>query len=203
MANKLCSRCKVRKPLADFSPDRRAPSGRQPACKACHAARAKELRMRDPEGHRKRQREYYAEHRERIREKAAEYRDADRFKYRSAARQSYRRRREKHIAWVNANRKANPERLREWARGWQATRRAAKAGGATAAETRAWAKSQPKVCYWCGAKCARSYHIDHYQPLSSGGAHEIGNLVIACPPCNLSKAAKDPLDFAREVGRLL
>lgn len=34
------------------------------------------------------------------------------------------------------------------------------------------------------------FHLDHVQPFSRGGATDIGNLVVACKPCNLSKRAK-------------
>ena len=64
-----------------------------------------------------------------------------------------------------------------------------------------WACRQEKVCFWCGVDCEKSYHMDHYYPLSRGGKHAVGNLVISCPTCNHRKHAKDPEEFAREVAR--
>lgn len=59
MAEKQCSRCAELKPFAEFSPDKRAKDGLQPACKACNRA-AKQARYRaDPGAARKRQRDYY------------------------------------------------------------------------------------------------------------------------------------------------
>lgn len=203
MAVKPCSRCKIEKPLEDFSPDRRAASGRQPACKECHRAQVTARRATDPETHRASLRASYHRHGDRRRAEAAEWRDANRDAYRAAARASYRRRKEKHIATVTKNRRDNPERLRAWARAWRARRKDRIRGGATPAETRAWMNEQRKICYWCGRGCKGDFHIDHYEPLSRGGRHALDNLVIACAPCNLRKNAKDPFDFAREVGRLL
>jgi 5-methylcytosine-specific restriction endonuclease McrA len=104
----------------------------------------------------------------------------------------------KSAAW----RKANPEKRTAIIRGYAAKRRTQVKSGVSTVALAAWCAAQRKVCYWCGAKCPKGYHVDHYVPLSKGGRHDLHNLVIACGPCNLRKNAKDPLDFAREVGRL-
>lgn len=65
-------------------------------------------------------------------------------------------------------------------------------------------KNNSKKCYWCGCNLKNvKYHIDHYTPLSKGGEHTLSNLVISCDKCNLKKNAKDPLEFANSIGRLL
>lgn len=100
--------------------------------------------------------------------------------------------------WV----KANPEKRRAIMFSYTARRRAQEKQGDSTAAIRQWIKSAKKVCYWCEAKCSRGYHVDHYQPLSKGGKHEISNLVIACAKCNLKKNARDPFKFAAMMGRL-
>lgn len=62
-----------------------------------------------------------------------------------------------------------------------------------------------KVCYWCNCKINKTtkIHIDHYIPLSKGGEHTISNLVVSCATCNQKKQAKDPINFANSIGRLL
>ena len=61
-----------------------------------------------------------------------------------------------------------------------------------------------KVCYWCNISLKKvKVHIDHYVPLSKGGSHTLSNLVVSCPKCNQTKSAKDPLDFAQSLGKLL
>jgi 5-methylcytosine-specific restriction endonuclease McrA len=40
-------------------------------------------------------------------------------------------------------------------------------------------------CFYCGSK--DSLTIDHVIPIARGGRHSIGNIVIACKPCNSQK----------------
>ncbi|MBR8182106.1 HNH endonuclease [Burkholderia ambifaria] len=101
-------------------------------------------------------------------------------------------------AWT----KANPDKRAAITFSYDGRRRSQKEQGDSTAAIREWVKATKKVCYWCSAKCADDYHVDHYQPLSKGGEHRISNLVIACPTCNLRKNAKDPLEFAASMGRL-
>jgi 5-methylcytosine-specific restriction endonuclease McrA len=44
-------------------------------------------------------------------------------------------------------------------------------------------------CAYCGVKPTQ-LHRDHVVPLARGGRHSIGNLLPACPRCNLSKKTK-------------
>ncbi|RQR87712.1 HNH endonuclease [Burkholderia sp. Bp9010] len=110
--------------------------------------------------------------------------------------------RDLHIAQSRAWVKRNPERRRAISQAYNARRRQIEKGGDSTFAIFAWKQAAAKICYWCGAKCGRKYHVDHYNPLSKGGKHEVSNLVIACPTCNLRKSAKDPLEFAASIGRL-
>lgn len=54
-----------------------------------------------------------------------------------------------------------------------------------------WRGKKRVRCYWCGGSFSgSSCHTDHVVALALGGAHEIGNLVVSCLPCNHSKNAK-------------
>jgi 5-methylcytosine-specific restriction endonuclease McrA len=99
--------------------------------------------------------------------------------------------------------KANPLRRSTITHSYDARRRAITAEGDATTVIHKWITQQKKECYWCGVKCKQKFHIDHYQPLSKEGRHEISNLVVSCPSCNLKKNAKDPFVFAqKEFGRL-
>lgn len=132
-------------------------------------------------------RQYYRSNVERIRVRSRAY-----------AKRNHKRVLEKAKEWARANR----EKRRAIADNYKHRRRAWTEGGVSTIKLYQWKRSQKKVCYWCNANCRSEYHVDHYVPLSRGGAHELDNLVIACPSCNHRKSAKDPLEFAAEVGRL-
>lgn len=41
----------------------------------------------------------------------------------------------------------------------------------------------------------RTATLDHVVPLARGGAHDPGNLVVACAPCNRLKSDLQPYEF--------
>lgn len=51
-------------------------------------------------------------------------------------------------------------------------------------------------CAYCDTQ-STALQMDHVVPLSRGGSHAIGNVVPACPPCNLSKNAKFLVEWKR------
>lgn len=59
-------------------------------------------------------------------------------------------------------------------------------------------------CAYCRIVLKSTFHVDHIVALAKGGSNDRRNLQILCgPKCNCAKGVKDPLDFARELGRLL
>lgn len=65
-------------------------------------------------------------------------------------------------------------------------------------------ETQNNKCYWCNTSIGElTASPDHYIPLAKGGKHSIDNIVLTCLSCNLSKNAKDPIQYANENGRLL
>lgn len=59
------------------------------------------------------------------------------------------------------------------------------------------------ICYWCNKKIKSTPHLDHYEPISKGGANTIDNIVLSCRKCNQSKGSKTPTEFAISIGKLL
>lgn len=77
-------------------------------------------------------------------------------------------------------------------------------GKHTAADLVAIFDSQGGRCAYCRDDLKKNKrHLDHIQPLVKGGSNSRENLQYLCRPCNLSKGAKDPVDFARSKGLLL
>jgi 5-methylcytosine-specific restriction endonuclease McrA len=103
------------------------------------------------------------------------------------------------LSWA----RSNPEKRRAISNAYKHRRRSIEKNGSSTVELMAWESAAKKDCYWCGKKGLDKYHVDHYYPLSKGGAHHVENLVISCPSCNLRKSAKDPIAWANENGRLL
>lgn len=96
----------------------------------------------------------------------------------------------------------NPEKVRIYKLNNKHKRRTIELKGISAAQLKCWVDRQEKNCYWCGIDCSKGFEVDHYYPLSRGGQHECSNLVIACPHCNRTKSNKDPLQFAKEIGKV-
>jgi hypothetical protein len=87
-------------------------------------------------------------------------------------------------------------------RAWSNTRRSAE-GKYTHADILRIGNAQKWRCHWCEKDTKHQYHVDHVIPLAKGGTHWPSNLVISCVPCNRSKNATDPIEFAQRLGRLL
>jgi membrane-bound lytic murein transglycosylase len=58
-------------------------------------------------------------------------------------------------------------------------------------------------CPNCKTKITKNYHVDHIMPLALGGSNWPENIQCLCPTCNMRKHAKDPIDWARENGKLI
>lgn len=99
-------------------------------------------------------------------------------------------------------RKNNPEKVKVMDRNKKARRKNA-IGKHTAKEIEELFSKQHGKCAICFISIHDQYHADHIEPLIRGGTNYIKNIQLCCPKCNLTKQAKNPLIFARELGRLL
>jgi 5-methylcytosine-specific restriction endonuclease McrA len=97
----------------------------------------------------------------------------------------------------------NPERARSASRRRKARLRGAE-GTHTLADIEEIAKAQRNRCAYCRADLRSTIrHEDHIRPISKGGSNRRSNIQLLCAPCNLSKHASDPIDYAQRIGRLL
>lgn len=57
------------------------------------------------------------------------------------------------------------------------------------------------VCPYCGnmLMSMQDKHLDHIQPICSGGEHKLYNVIVCCKSCNLRKHGRMPVEFAVRV----
>jgi 5-methylcytosine-specific restriction endonuclease McrA len=110
--------------------------------------------------------------------------------------------------WYLAAYKAHPERY--IARAAARRARIAEVGGSyTAADILAILKLQRHRCAYCSADLNKvRWEIDHVlpiqpQPGQKGGDNSRKNLQATCRPCNRRKNNKDPIAWAKELGKLI
>lgn len=227
---KRCSACEATKPTYDFYKASCCKDGLRGECKACVSSKqavynknnAEKISSKKKESYydndlaparQKKSAAYYQEHKDRIKRRSRErskIKAAQISEHRKANRASLR---SKTMAWRSLNR----DRVREASRSWyrknrdrlRPARKAAKAmrraaGTVDAGIVSFLMKFQLGKCPVCKTSLAgNNYHLDHIKPLAKGGTNHRTNLQLLCPPCNLSKSAKDPIDFMQSRGFLL
>lgn len=165
----------------------------------------------------KAQQKFRAANRERLNEKQRIARKKNLEKHAQRMRE-YRKRRPEVIAAIES-RRVRPEGFRDkfnaYRREWAAAnpekisehahKRAGKRLGRLPSGT---ISSIGNLQGWKCAVCAvdlkkTGHHKDHTIPLALGGEHAPHNIQLLCPTCNLSKGAKDPIEYMRSKGRLL
>ena len=156
--------------------------------KEMHLERGKEWRENNKERRKKTQRLHYIKNKNRISRYHAKW---------------YKENRDRVLRGQADYRKSNPEktRLRSAKR---RSREMSAEGTYAATDIQNLLTAQNHKCASCRCSLKKTgYHVDHIQPLAKGGTNWPDNLQILCPSCNLSKGAKDPVQWAQENGRLL
>lgn len=91
----------------------------------------------------------------------------------------------------------NPDRVRANRKRHAAMRRGAMRGFWVTEKDmlRLWHR-QGRACYWCREPLDYALaQQDHVIPVSRGGIHSIGNIVLACGGCNIRKSARLPIEW--------
>lgn len=206
-----------------FHRDSTKPDGLYPSCKACKSAQGKQYFIENREAILAGNRAWQSANPDRHRELIRRWQKANPDKVKESARRTRKKHRDKANAQSLAYRWNNIDRLREYDREYskknrerkradQARYRQAdpdryrayvinyqslkKNGGEkiTADDIRRLYQSQDGRCFWCSVVVNNTFHVDHVIPLSRGGLHCLGNLVVTCPSCNESKNAKIAYD---------
>ena len=102
-------------------------------------------------------------------------------------------------------REANPEKKQEYDR-LRRARKLGQLGTVTPGIKRKLWERQKRRC--AGPGCGKQIgwaaaFLDHYVSLKKGGLDDDANFQVLCGPCNSSKGARDPLEFAQSRGALL
>lgn len=145
---------------------------------------------------------YYRENRQRLLEKQARYDRSDR------GRENDRVRRARYRKTAHGRRRSavRTARYRATLRGVvvhrniQARRRARLRGAAIEPLPADWREQllgfQGGRCAYCHEALGDDAQMEHVIPLARGGPHTWENVVLACPPCNMTKWARTPEEWA-------
>lgn len=170
---RTCKKCATRKPIDAYGVDASATLGRRATCSAC-----RNFQMAG----------YYDLNADRIKSRVSQYRESRPEVVRESERARYARHREKRIELAVEHTHVRRARLRSVAADRGITHAALRDRDGT-------------VCRYCsremdfsrakrGEATGLRANIDHVIPVSKGGTHTWGNVVLACRDCNYSKGAK-------------
>ena len=177
---KVCTNCGEAKGQSSFFAHKTGRGGKHPWCPDCHAGYQLGYRAHN--------------HASLLAGKTLYYHTVTKLDLEGRKADALRRRR---------MRASDPEKWKPIGRQYQHERRSllrSVGGRYTPEEISEQLRRQKNRCFYCKEKITASvYTIDHVIPLSSRtrtSSNSIENLVLSCDPCNRSKGARDPMDFA-------
>ncbi len=198
---KICNKCKVEKSLEDFRVKKERGAYRtNSSCKECESKQKKEYYLNNrstiikrrkeaivtPEAKEKRKKylsKYYKENREERKEKSKKYYKGNREQLLKKA-SEYKKTKDGKISSRASNSKRRNASLDN------------DDGTITKHSLDILLQIQNNQCFYCKKDLSlltdREVHLDHYIPISKGGAHSITNVVWSCSSCNLQKNASIP-----------
>jgi 5-methylcytosine-specific restriction endonuclease McrA len=144
----------------------------------------------------------YPEMREVIVARCREWRSRNPEKFAQSTRSTRERTREEARRRTAIWQKANPDKVREHSNR-RRIRKLGAEGFHTVDDARSIRAKQKDKCAFCRVKLRGKGHLDHIRPLSRGGSDWPRNLQFLCAFCNRSKNARDPIEFAQSLGRLI
>ena len=195
---KRCYRCQTFQPLENFGSDKSRHDQKCPECKQCVRARSTAYAKANVEKRLASCKKYRDSYPDRVKQtqKNAYLKDKS---DQSAARHQWAKDNKETVLAAKAKYRASN---RQFLNAINATRRAAD-GNHTGNQIKSLLSSQKYQCACCKSSIEAGYHKDHITPLKLGGSNDILNIQLLCRTCNLSKGAKDPIQFMQEKGFLL
>lgn len=164
---KICSLCKVEKPLASFSPDKRESSGVQSRCKTCFAEIMRKRRAKNPEAHR--------------------------LAVSKSTKKNYSAKLERN----NIYRANNPEKVYQWKKKDRTENKARILADCAKRRTKLAGETSVEIQqlyilrdFYQAMSLGERFHVDHIIPLSRGGLHVYKNMRVIPAIDNLRKGNK-------------
>jgi hypothetical protein len=217
---RTCSRCGEARPISEYRANQFG--HRVKYCRKCYNKQCAEYNRRNKDKVAARVAKWDREHPGRGNERSRRHKEKNREKVNA-------RRRELHAlnpeqrnsvkrVWRDANREEENRKSAESMRAWRAInkdrvrflnhvhrsrKRSDTLDHHTVADVLDIFKLQKGRCAYCKKDIRVYYEIDHIEPIVRGGHNGRRNIQLTCMRCNRSKKDKDPLVFARLLGRLL
>lgn len=203
---KLCKICNTEKPFSEFYKNATKKDGLQYRCKVCMNRYTSWHHAENKDSINARKADYYEQNKDHISARQARYYIENRERQLAVQAVYTAANKEKISARNAAYAKAHPEIGRLSRRKRRAMILNAE-GTHTHLDVERLFDLQRGKCATCACSLKKKgknvYHVDHIMPLIRGGGNGPDNLQLLCPPCNLKKNAKHPLDWAKQNGKLL
>jgi len=218
MLTKKCVTCGEEKSLADgFHAHKDHSDGLASNCKECAIVRSnkwyrdnldktkaqrKEYREANAEKIREQKRRYYQKNKETVKAKANAYFKENHEERLEKKREYHHKNKER----VNEQRRQwnrdNPERRREQRWEYKVQKKSQLGDLPKGYLDQLW-EDQEGLCYYCQSDLkVTGKHVEHMIPLSRRGLHDLSNLCLSCPDCNLSKGTKTAAEFVIQLAKI-
>lgn len=211
---KICNKCKVEKSLESFRLKKVSGTYKPNSiCKDCESKQKKEYYLNNrsdvlkrrketiitPEAKEKRKKyleRYREENKEEIKEKLQKYYKENKEEFKEKFQKYYKENSEQLLKKASEYKKTKDGKVSS--RASTSKRRNASLDNSDGTITKysldTLLQIQNNQCFYCKKDLSlltdREVHLDHYTPLSKGGAHSITNVVWSCSSCNLQKHNK-------------
>lgn len=207
---KVCNKCEVEKSLEDFRLKKvRGTYKPNSVCKACESEQKKEHYLINKSSILNRRKEKRAtpeakekrvtpEAKEKRKKYLSKYLEENKKEIKEKLQKYYKENREQLLKKASEYKKTKDGKISS--RASSGKRRNASLGNADGTITKhsldTLLQIQNNQCFYCKKDLSlladREVHLDHYIPLSKGGAHSITNVVWSCSSCNLQKSSAIP-----------
>lgn len=217
---KLCKKCNRELPIEKFGLSNGKPRS---YCKECAVAYAREYakkhghsKKRDKEKQKEYQKKYREKHKDRLNAAGRKWHHENREHHILTSRLWKERHKERSLAKAREWKANHKERVKEiWAEWYAANREYAiarsnerrllelsAAGTFTDKDIKRLLVEQECKCVYCGVELDGGFHADHIYSLLNYKYNGSENIQLLCQYHNLSKGAKDPIEYEESIGFL-